>query len=218
MPAEAITLPVVWCDFGGVLTAPVAETLTSFCARISVPAPALVTAMRTVAGQYGTNDIMEPLDTPLVSADEWTRQVEKCLLDEHHITADLSNFARDWFTGRPANTDLIDYLWELKKAGIFVGMLSNMVPDFEPYWPNMVSPDLFDCLVFSYQVGVRKPDQRIYALAEERSSAKPSSCILIDDLLENCAGARAAGWKAIEFHANDEALHQMRQWIGTADA
>jgi putative hydrolase of the HAD superfamily len=209
MPADATVAPVLWCDFGGVLTAPVAETLASFCARIGVPAATLVAAMTTVARSFGTDDIMEPLDTPLVTAREWTRSVEEILLAEHEVKADLSNFAADWFTGRPANSELIDYLWKLKGSGIFIGMLSNMVPAFEPYWRKMVSPSLFDDLVFSYQVGVRKPDRGIFELCAARASARPSSCILIDDLPEHCAGARRAGWTAIEFLANDDTLTRM---------
>jgi putative hydrolase of the HAD superfamily len=210
MPVQSITSPVVWCDFGGVLTAPAADTLASFCARIGVPAAPLVGAMKAVASHYGTDDIMEPLDTPLVTADEWTSEVERILLREHEIQADLSRFAEDWFTGRPANDELIAYLWELKEAGIFVGMLSNMVPDFEPYWPKMVSPALFDDFVFSYQVGFRKPALGIYDLSAARASARPESCILIDDLVPNCEGARKAGWQAIEFRSNADVLRQMR--------
>jgi putative hydrolase of the HAD superfamily len=205
--------PVVWCDFGGVLTAPVAETLASFCSRIDVTAIALVAAMKAVARRYGTDDIMEPIDTPLVSGAEWTRAVEEVLLSDHQVRADLSNFAADWFTGRPANTGLIDCLRDLKDAGIFVGMLSNMVPDFEPHWPKMVPPTLFDDFVFSYRVGVRKPDARIYDLSAKRAGVGPESCILIDDLSQNCEGARNAGWKAIEFKANEDALPQLRRLV-----
>jgi putative hydrolase of the HAD superfamily len=215
MSADVTTRPVVWCDFGGVLTAPAADTLASFCARIKVPAAPLIAAMKAVARRYGTDDIMEPLDTPLTAAPDWAKEVEQVLLDDHQQPADLSNFAADWFTGRPANTQLIDYLWEVKDTGVFVGMLSNMVPAFEPYWPQMVPPGLFDDLVFSYQVGVRKPDRDIYDLCAARASASPASCILIDDLPQHCEGARRAGWRAIEFKTNDEVLHQMRSFLHT---
>jgi putative hydrolase of the HAD superfamily len=216
MPVEKpgkLGAPVIWCDFGGVLTAPAAETAATFCARVGVPVGTLVAAMRAVAGRYGTDDVMEPLDTPLVDAPGWAAQVEQVLRDDHQVHADLSDFAEHWFAGRPANTALIEVLTELKAAGIFVGMLSNMVPAFEPYWPAMVAPELFDDLVFSYRVGVRKPDRAIYDLSAARASARASDCVLIDDLPQNCAGARKAGWSAVEFTGNDDAIPLLRSLL-----
>jgi len=215
MDERPTTAPVIWCDFGGVLTAPAIETLATFCARIAVEPQPLVASMKIVARRYGTDDIMEPLDTPLVDAPDWAREVEQVLADEYRLDADLSDFAKHWFSGRPANEELIDYLWTCKENGIFVGMLSNMVPAFEPFWPDTVSPDLFDDLVFSYQVATRKPDMRIYELSASRAGARPESCVLIDDLPQNCAGARQAGWSAVEFSGNEDALPRLRDLVGT---
>jgi putative hydrolase of the HAD superfamily len=214
MSAQRSTTPVIWCDFGGVLTAPAVETLATFCARIAVEPIALVTAMRTVARRYGTEDIMEPLDTPLVDAPDWSREVERVLVQEHRIETDLSNFSEYWFAGRPANNELIEYLRQCKQNGVFVGMLSNMVPAFEPYWPKLVPPELFDDFVFSYQVAARKPDRKIYDLSASRAGANPASCVLIDDLPQNCTGAQQAGWSAVEFRTNEDALARIRDFVG----
>ena len=204
--------PVIWCDFGGVLTAPVAETLGSFCARIGVDPPDLVGAMRTVAARYGTDDVMEPLDTPMVAAADWALEVEQ-VLAEHGVDVHLDDFAAHWFAGRPANAELVEYLEQLRREGLFVGMLSNMVPAFEPHWPLMVARQLFDDFVFSYQVGMRKPDVRIYQLAAGRAGARPEDCVLIDDLPENCAGAREAGWSAIDFRSTVDDLPLLRELV-----
>ena len=211
MPEEPNT-PVIWCDFGGVLTAPARETLAIFCQRVGVEPQKLVGAMRLVAARYGTEDIMEPLDTPMVAASDWSREVE-AVLAEQGLTVDLGDFAAHWFAGRPANTELVDYLLSCRENGLFVGMLSNMVPAFEPHWPRMVDPALFDDFVFSYRVGMRKPDQRTYNLAAGRAGARPQDCLLIDDLPENCAGAREAGWSALDFTSTVEDLPRLRDLV-----
>lgn len=210
MADDLPTTPVVWCDFGGVLTAPAHETAAAFCARIGTTLPVLIGAMTKAAARYGTDDFMEPLDTPLVSMEEWSAEVEHILFDDFRTSVDLSDFAEHWFAGRPANNELIDYLTELKTEGIRLGMLSNMVPAFEPHWRKMLDPELFQDFVFSYQVGMRKPDRGIYDLAAARVSVEPASCILIDDLAKNCHGAREAGWTAVMFEDNSTAISRMR--------
>ena len=188
----------VWIDFGGVLTGPAHETLTAFCTAVEVSAEQLVGAIAVVARSYGTDDPMEPLDTPLVDAETWTGEVEQALRDRFEIEADLSDFATKWFSGRPPNQPLIDHLGTLRARGHFIGMLSNMVPAFEPHWPRIANPNLFDDLVFSYKVGARKPQRAIYDIATARAGVAARHCILVDDLPANCEGARKAGWRAVQ--------------------
>jgi putative hydrolase of the HAD superfamily len=162
-----------------------------------------------VAKTYGTDDLMEPLDTPLVDAAQWAKQVQQVLHDDFATTADLAGFAEKWFSGRPPNHQLIECLGQVRARGHFVGMLSNMIPAFEPYWPALVDPQLFDALVFSYKVGVRKPQRAIFDLAAERSGTAARDCILIDDLPVNCNGARAAGWLTVLHAGGDDTMNQL---------
>jgi HAD superfamily hydrolase (TIGR01509 family) len=53
--------------------------------------------------------------------------------------------------------------------------------------------DLFDHLIFSYEVGCLKPDGRFYLAAAAAAGLPAASCIFIDDIEENVAGARNAG-------------------------
>src|SRR6266508_1436354 len=128
----------VWSDFGGVLPPPVTETLLAFCGRVGAAPDELLPAMFAVAESYGSEDVMEPLDTPLLSEEEWARRVEEILYERFGVRADLSNFAEKWFADRPPNAAMVAYLRTLKERGWFVGMLSNMVPSFEPHWRVMV--------------------------------------------------------------------------------
>jgi HAD superfamily hydrolase (TIGR01509 family) len=60
-------------------------------------------------------------------------------------------------------------------------------------------PDIFffDDYVLSYEVQAIKPDPKIYREAIKRAGASPASCIFVDDLEENIAGAAALGVKVI---------------------
>ena len=59
--------------------------------------------------------------------------------------------------------------------------------------------DLFDDVVCSADVGLAKPDPRVYALAASRLRLEPGECVFIDDLAGNVEAARAAGMLAVHF-------------------
>jgi putative hydrolase of the HAD superfamily len=191
------------------LTPPGAETFAAFCRRINAPPEPLARAMVAVAQDCGTDDVMAPLDTPLLSEAEWSRRVmDACA--RFGCEVDLSHFAEKWFAGQSANQPMLDYLHSLRGRVRFLGLLSNMTPGFEPYWRAMASPEtLFDGLVLSHLEGTRKPDASIYRLAARRADTPAANCVLIDDLEGNCAGARAAGWRAIHFTGTEEAISRL---------
>ena len=75
--------------------------------------------------------------------------------------------------------------------------------------------DLFDEVVCSADVGLAKPEARIYALAAERVGLPADECVFIDDLDANVAGARHAGMSAIQFLVDrDDDLERQLADIG----
>jgi putative hydrolase of the HAD superfamily len=69
--------------------------------------------------------------------------------------------------------------------------------------------ELFDDVVDSAFVGVRKPDPAIYALTCQRLGAPPSECVLIDDVERNCDAARACGMEAVRFVDTAQAVGEL---------
>jgi HAD superfamily hydrolase (TIGR01509 family) len=63
--------------------------------------------------------------------------------------------------------------------------------------------DLFDVFVCSGEVGVAKPDPRIYALTADRMSLPPADCVFIDDSERNIGAARDAGMQAVYFRIDE---------------
>ncbi|MGF1428123.1 HAD-IA family hydrolase [Kitasatospora sp. LaBMicrA B282] len=204
----------VWSDFGGVLTPSAAESTRAFGERIGVRPEVLRRAVGTVTARYGVSDPMEPLDTPLVDEATWTRQLEQVLAEEHGLPVRIGDFGSHWFADRAVNEPWLAALRGLRSRGVFVGLLSNMVPSWERHWRAMVpAEELFDQVVVSHQVGCRKPDRRIFELAASLAGRPPEHCVLVDDLAANCAGARAAGWHAIEFSDAGSALDRLTTWL-----
>jgi putative hydrolase of the HAD superfamily len=62
----------------------------------------------------------------------------------------------------------------------------------------------FDALVLSYEVGLRKPDPRLYEHCRQVANCPAAACLLIDDLPANVEAARAAGWRGIVYRRGDD--------------
>lgn len=163
----------VWTDFGGVLTPPPAQTFAALCERTGVAPEPLLHAVLEVTARYGTDDMMLPLDTPLVTEDEWLRQVVEVLEREHGVRVRITSLADTWFDDRETNKPWVDSLLEARRRDRFVGMLSNMPPAWDEHWRRMVPHEFFDDVVMSFEVGLRKPGREIFDLAAERAGVLP---------------------------------------------
>ncbi len=104
----------------------------------------------------------------------------------------------DFFSGGQWNVQLIDYARSLRMR-CQTGIVSNAWPDAREAVRSWVNDDAFDDLIFSAEVGLAKPDRRIYELALERLRVQPAEAIFIDDVEENVEAARAIGLSGIRF-------------------
>lgn len=205
----------VWTDFGGVLTPPISETFSAFCEKTKIPAEPLLTAVLKVTASYGTDDILLPLDTPLVTEAEWLAQIAEAMYADAGLRIEgLTSIADAWFGDRPVNEPWLDRLDQLRDQGVFVGMISNMVPTWDEYWRRMVDPaEHFDAVILSFQAGYRKPAPEIFAMAVEASGVPAGHSVFIDDLPKNVEGARDVGWQAIQFAGAAAAIEALDRII-----
>ncbi|HEX5532424.1 MAG TPA: HAD family phosphatase [Actinomycetales bacterium] len=214
MPNNSSPIKAVWSDFGGVLTPPIEQTFVEFCTRLGLDMGPLLEGMIAVADDLGV-PMMAPLDLALLTEVEWGRRISDHVERTHGIRHDLGRFSDEWFKDRPTNGVMVDYLRELRGRGYRIGMLTNNVREWEPHWRGMLPvEEIFDAVVNSCDVGVRKPDPAIFELAEHRFGLAPHECLLIDDLEENTAGARARGWQAVTYVDDDRTRSELEALLG----
>ncbi|GAA1527276.1 HAD family phosphatase [Kribbella lupini] len=98
-----------------------------------------------------------------------------------------------------------------KGHGIKTALLSNS-------WGNTYPRDtwegMFDDLVISGEVGLRKPEPEIYLLAAERIGLPPAECVFVDDLELNVEAARALGMTAIHHLAYEDTKRELEALFG----
>jgi putative hydrolase of the HAD superfamily len=86
--------------------------------------------------------------------------------------------------------DMLGLVRRAKGAGLKTALLSNSWGD---HYPDELWDGLFDAVVISGRVGLRKPDERIFRHTADLFGIEPTQCVVVDDLPQNVAGAVAAG-------------------------
>jgi epoxide hydrolase-like predicted phosphatase len=104
--------------------------------------------------------------------------------------------------------EVIERIRQLRTAGYKVGLLTNNVREGSATWRAKIPVDeLFDAVVDSCEVGMRKPNPAIYLHALELLGVDdPSTAVFIDDAPGNVEGARKAGLHALLFEDAESCL------------
>lgn len=96
------------------------------------------------------------------------------------------------------NEPVVDAVRAVRAAGGRTAVVTNNVRELSETWrPVLPLDDLFDTVVDSCEVGLRKPNPAIYLLACERLGADPRRTVLLDDIESNLRGAEVAGLRGI---------------------
>ncbi len=104
------------------------------------------------------------------------------------------------------NVELFEWFRGLRSR-FRTGILSNsFVGAREREQERYGFADVTDVIVYSHEVGLAKPDPRVYALTCERLGVNPGDVVFLDDTPAAVEGARAAGWQAVLFGATAQAI------------
>jgi len=127
----------------------------------------------------------------------------------------IRNFRRHWHEMVPhAYEDSVALMLELIDAGHDVTMLTNFAADtFAEARKKFPFLDRPRGVTVSGEVGMIKPDRRIYELHADSFGLDPAATIFIDDSQKNVDGAREAGWQAVLFQ-NAKALEDDLERFG----
>ncbi|MFB9904807.1 HAD-IA family hydrolase [Allokutzneria oryzae] len=107
------------------------------------------------------------------------------------LVLDYGGVLTDWGPEPGDEPPLIEVLRQARRNGLRTALLSNA----DGPGPDPASPfgSLFDAMVLSGEVGIAKPDERIYRLVADRLGLEPGACVFVDDLAGNVRGAVVAG-------------------------
>jgi len=117
------------------------------------------------------------------------------------------------------NPPVVQLVNDLKRLEVRRGVLTNNIREFRQIWRSMLDfDDLFDDIVDSHEVDVRKPNPAIYQLALERLGAQAERTAFLDDVASNVEAAISVGMPAVVVDVDPtDAVATVRRWAGLGD-
>jgi putative hydrolase of the HAD superfamily len=194
-------------DFGGVLTTPLLGSFAAFQNETGIPTAALGQAMQRIAERDGAHPLFE-LEKGRVSEADFLVDLADALEPELGHRPEMHRFREIYFEALDPNEPMIELMRKLRDRGLRMALLTNNVREWEPLWRSKLPVDeIFEVVVDSAFVGIRKPEPRIYELTLERlGGIDAERCLFVDDVETNCDAARELGMTAIHFQANEQAI------------
>jgi putative hydrolase of the HAD superfamily len=199
----------VVCDFGGVLTTPLIESFMHYQEQSGIPFQDVAAAMFRVGERTGRNPLYE-LEKGAITEDEFLGSIEQ----EMGGGVSLRELHQVYFDHLQPNEQMIGFVRSLRvERGMRSALLTNNVREWEAKWRSMIPEidEIFEVIVDSAFVGLRKPDPQIYELTLERlgGGVTASDCVFIDDVDVNCDTARSLGMAAVQFHSTEQAIAEV---------
>lgn len=183
-------------DYGGVLTTPLSAGFLAYQQETGVSPERIGRAMGRATEEHGEHPLFA-LERGEIAEAEFARRLGEHLDDGF----DLARLRELLFERIEPNAPMIDFVADVRARGLRTALLTNNVREWESLWQAKLPPldSLFDVVVDSAFVGMRKPEPEIYALTLERLGLSAEECLFVDDLEINCEAARELGLSAVRY-------------------
>jgi epoxide hydrolase-like predicted phosphatase len=192
-------------DFGGVLTSNVFTSFAAFCVAEGLEPETMRTAFR---GDETARQLLYDLETGALEPHAFS-----VALAERLGLADPTDLPQRLFAGITPDEAMIAEVRALHGRGIRTGLVSNSWGDATAYDRSLLH-EIFDAVVISSEVGLRKPDPAIYALGAREIGVAPADCVFVDDLGGNLKPAAALGMATIKHVDAVSTIAQLRDLLG----
>jgi len=142
----------------------------------------------------------------ITAAQHWETVMKRLRLP----ATEMQTVRDEFFGGDIIDYEMLDTLRDLR-ASYFVGLISNAWDDLREYILAHKFDDAFEHMVISAEVGVAKPDAKIYQIALEQAGVRPDEAVFVDDFIENIRSCQTLGMHGIHFRGPKQAMDELKQ-------
>lgn len=191
-------------DYAGVLTVPIGEALAAVCVSEGIEPDSVRALIAAAYSGHPDGAIIAALETGRMPLTEFEAAFAARLCARPGSPPVIAEgLVGRMFAVLPPNPRMAALARRVRATGVRTALLTNTWGGAEGHDPASLG-ELFDALVLSHEVGMRKPDPEIYALTARRLGVPASACVVVDDLITNVIGAQEAGMRGV-LHEGDEA-------------
>lgn len=165
-------------DFGGVLTSPLHESMLLFAHELGIELQDLVrVALRAYSGHE--DELVLGFETGHIPEDEFAVGFAQRLKEETGKDVDPVGLIDRIFAGLSPEESMYEAVGHARTAGYKTGLCSNSWG--MGLYPMERFPTLFDVVVISGEVGMRKPNRDIFDLTIKQLEIAPAAAVFVDD-------------------------------------
>ncbi len=203
-------------DWGGVLCTPILTTVRAWIEADGIDWESYRAVMRPWVSQaydpVGLPNPIHALERGECSGPEFERILAPRLrrLDGEAVLAE--GLLRRMFAASVPVPAMYDTIRTLRAAGFSTALLSNSWGCEE--YPRADFPGLFDTVVLSGEVGMRKPEKEIFLHAADTLGLAPAECVFIDDMEANVAAAQACGMTGLLYTETATTARALQDLLG----
>ncbi len=190
-------------DWGGVLTSNLFASFSAFCETEGLEPD---TIGRRFREDRECRQLLIDLETGRLSEEDFEPQFAQLLgVDELALIDRM-------FAGSEPDEEMLGAVARVRGAGIRTGLISNSWGTRR--YDRQLLGKLFDGVVISGEVGIRKPAPEIYSMGAERIGLSPAACVFVDDLPFNLDPARELGMATIHHTDTADTIAELEALLG----
>jgi putative hydrolase of the HAD superfamily len=198
-------------DWGGVLTSSLTEAIGLWLTAERIDAPGYRDVMRRWVTQAyagaGEQNPIHGLEDGTLEPAEFERLLAAELRTVDGGPVPSAGLLRRMFEAFQPVEPMYQALRAARAAGVRTALLSN---SWGNDYPRELFHELFDAVVISGEVGLRKPDERIFRHAVGLLGLRPPECVFIDDIEHNVRAAEAIGMIGLHHQDVDTTLTALK--------
>jgi putative hydrolase of the HAD superfamily len=203
-------------DYGGVLTEPLADSMAQWCAKEGLdPAEfgrVMTDWLGTSYGEAALDNPVHALERGELAIPDFERELAQRLLTVDGAAVEPTGLLSRMFAGfEHPQQSMLTALRRARAGGLSTALLSN---SWGLDYPRDGWDELFDAVVISGEVGLRKPEPEIYQLAASRLGRRPQECVFVDDLAPNIRGAVATGMVGVRHRDPEQTIDELEALFG----
>lgn len=191
-------------DWGGVMTTNLFSSFSAFCESEGLDPAALAQAFR---GNEAARDLLIGFEEGRVDETAFENGLGQLLGLER-----AEGLIDRLFAGAQPESSMVDAVRAARAAGIATGLISNSWGTTR--YPRELLAELFDGVVISGEVGIRKPAPRIYELGAEAIGRAATESVFVDDLPFNLPPATELGMATVHHTSPETTIPELERLLG----
>jgi putative hydrolase of the HAD superfamily len=212
-----VTVRGLITDWGGVLTTPLKDAIASWIVADGIDSDGYRVVMREwveqAYAQDGTLNPIHGLEDGSLAPDEFERRLAERLKTRTGEQVAAEGLLTRMFRAFEPVLPMYEALRRARAAGIRTCLLSN---SWGNTYPRELFDELFDGVVISSEVGLRKPDPAIFERALDLIGLPPHECAFVDDIEHNVRAAERLGIVGVHYVHPENAVARLENILGVS--